>query len=395
MPVHKKYVFVDGQWEKLYASGGSGEGGGGGTEYFAGDNINIDSHNVISAVDTTYTAGDGIEITNANVINNLIDISNYYNKTEIQDLLNAMGNLRLQIVETLPAAGQSNVIYLVKRSGINIYDQWIYQNYAWANIGDTSVDLSQFYTKIQTDNLLADYYKKTESDANYYNKTDTYNKTETYAKTETYSQTEVDNIIADYYDKTEVDDLLDDKQDKLTDGTEITSPANSDFLSGVNLSTKKVHKVTFANIWNWIVGKASHVISNSSTHYEIPTSKGVYDYIDSLAKYLHIVTFYNTNTPTYPMASFYVITTNATETYATMATWLYNKGFQTIQTAYPWVSGVSGTKEVSTPSGTYNIGVPVSGAYSSDGTTIYFKTNYNGYTSPASDKFDVKNYRID
>ena len=394
MPIHKKYVFVDGQWEKLYASGGSGEGGGGGSEYFAGDNITIDSHNVISAKDTTYTAGDGIEITDANVIKNLIDISNYYNKTEIQDLLNAMGNLRLQIVETLPAAGQSNVIYLVKRSGINVYDQWIYQNYAWANIGDTSVDLSQFYTKIQTDNLLADYYKKTESDANYYKKADTYNKTETYAKTETYSKTEVDDIIDDYYDKTEVDDLLDDKQDKLTDGTEITSPANSDFLSGVNLSTKKVHKVTFANIWNWIVSKATSAISSSSTNYQIPTNKGVYDYIETRTKYLHILTCYNNNSFDYPMWSVYLVNTNATETYATIATWLYNNNHRSLQTAYPWISGVGGTKEMTTPSGSYHMGVPITGAYTEDGTTIKGKANYNAQYTPASDRFSVTNIRL-
>lgn len=215
MPVHKKYVFVDGQWEKLYASGGSG-GGGGGSEYFAGDNITIDSHNVISAKDTTYTAGDGIEITNANVINNLIDISNYYNKTEIQDLLNAMGNLRMQIVETLPAAGQSNVIYLVKRSGINIYDQWIYQNYAWANIGDTSVDLSQYYTRTQMNQKLEEYCTKEET-----------------------------------YTKTQVDER---KQDKLTNGSSLTLNDATE-LSQIDLTTKLVNKTTLADLYDYMIDK--------------------------------------------------------------------------------------------------------------------------------------------
>lgn len=224
MPIHKKYVFVDGQWEKLYASGGSGEGGGG-SEYFAGDNITIDSHNVISATDTTYTAGDGIEITNTNVINNLIDISNYYNKTEIQDLLNAMGNLRMQIVETLPAAGQSNVIYLVKRSGINIYDQWIYQNYAWANIGDTSVDLTQYYTKNQTNAKLEEYY----------------------TKTETYSKTEVNNL----------------KQDKLSTGSSITL-GDSTKLSQVDLGNKLVNAATLQDIYTYIKTKA---VTNWATDF--------------------------------------------------------------------------------------------------------------------------------
>lgn len=44
------------------------EGGGGGTTYTAGDNIQISAENVISATDTTYTAGDNVQISEQNVI---------------------------------------------------------------------------------------------------------------------------------------------------------------------------------------------------------------------------------------------------------------------------------------------------------------------------------------
>lgn len=217
MTIHKKYVFVDGNWEKLY--GGSGGGGGGGESYIAGENIRIQG-NVISAKDTTYTAGDGIEITNANVINNLIDISNYYNKTEIQDLLNAMGNLRMQIVEQLPAAGASNVIYLVKRPNINIYDQWIYQNYAWANIGDTSVDLTQFYTKTQMDTILEDYA-----------------------------------LEADHYTKTEADALLEDKQDALFQTPELVNVTDTVPICNVTVADKTVTPIKAQYLYTYIENK--------------------------------------------------------------------------------------------------------------------------------------------
>lgn len=216
MSIHKKYVFVDGQWEKLY--GGSG-GGGGGESYVAGENIRIQG-NVISATDTKYTAGDGIQITDANVIKNLIDISNYYNKDEIQDLLNAMGNLRMQIVEQLPAAGASNVIYLVKRPNINIYDQWIYQNYAWANIGDTSVDLTQFYTKTQMDTILDDYA-----------------------------------LEANHYTKTEVDNMNNLKQNRLISGAERQSVGDESYFSFVDPGTSYVSDTKGSTIYTYIENK--------------------------------------------------------------------------------------------------------------------------------------------
>lgn len=45
-----------------------GEGGGSGSTYTAGDNIQISADNVISATDTTYTAGSNVQISSENVI---------------------------------------------------------------------------------------------------------------------------------------------------------------------------------------------------------------------------------------------------------------------------------------------------------------------------------------
>lgn len=93
-----------------------------------------------------------------NTVNNL---TNYYLKTEtytqteVNDLISQLTSLSVEIVETLPTeAISTTTIYLVNVGGTNNYNQWMYINSAWANIGNTSVDLSNYYTKGQADTLL-------------------------------------------------------------------------------------------------------------------------------------------------------------------------------------------------------------------------------------------------
>lgn len=93
-----------------------------------------------------------------NTVNNL---TNYYLKTqtytqtEVNDLISHLASLSVEIVETLPTEDISTTtIYLVNVPGTTNYAQWMYINNAWSNIGNTSVDLSNYYTKGQTDTLL-------------------------------------------------------------------------------------------------------------------------------------------------------------------------------------------------------------------------------------------------
>lgn len=93
-----------------------------------------------------------------NTVNNL---TNYYLKTEtytqteVNGLISQLTSLSVEIVETLPTENISTTtIYLVNVSGTANYAQWMYINSAWANIGNTSVDLSNYYTKGQADTLL-------------------------------------------------------------------------------------------------------------------------------------------------------------------------------------------------------------------------------------------------
>lgn len=95
------------------------------------------------------------------ITNTANNLSNYYLKTEtytqseVNDLISQLASLSVEIVESLPTSDISTTtIYLINVSGTNNYNQWMYINNAWANIGSTSVDLTNYYTKGQTDTLL-------------------------------------------------------------------------------------------------------------------------------------------------------------------------------------------------------------------------------------------------
>ena len=93
-----------------------------------------------------------------NTVNNL---TNYYLKTEtytqaeVNDLISQLTSLSVEIVEELPTTDISTTtIYLVNVPDTTNYAQWMYINNAWANLGSTSVDLTNYYTKAQANTLL-------------------------------------------------------------------------------------------------------------------------------------------------------------------------------------------------------------------------------------------------
>lgn len=67
------------------------------------------------------------------------------------------GAVKMQVVDTLPETGETDTIYLVKKDNPgeqNLYDEYVYANGAWEHIGDTSVDLTDYYTKEESDKNL-------------------------------------------------------------------------------------------------------------------------------------------------------------------------------------------------------------------------------------------------
>ena len=101
------------------------------------------------------------------ITNTANNLSNYYLKTEtytqseVNDLISQLASLSIDIVETLPTSDISTTtIYLINVPDTTNYVQWMYINNAWANIGSTSVDLTNYYTKTQVNTLLNDKVDK-------------------------------------------------------------------------------------------------------------------------------------------------------------------------------------------------------------------------------------------
>jgi hypothetical protein len=148
---------------------------GGGATYTAGSNIQISDENVISATDTT----DYNDLTNkpsipqkvsdlqndsgfiTSTVNNLTNYytkAETYTKAEVNTLVSSIPTMDIVVVQTLPIQDISNkTIYLLPDSGStqgNAYLEYIYVNGAWELIGSTQVDLTDYYTKTETNTLL-------------------------------------------------------------------------------------------------------------------------------------------------------------------------------------------------------------------------------------------------
>ncbi len=72
------------------------------------------------------------------------------------------GAVKMQVVDTLPDVGETDTIYLLKKDKPgeqNLYDEYVYtKTTGWEHIGDTSVDLADYYTKDESDNRIEGFY---------------------------------------------------------------------------------------------------------------------------------------------------------------------------------------------------------------------------------------------
>ena len=101
-----------------------------------------------------------------NTVDNLVHYYNKadtYTKTEVNGLISNIQKLTSQIVDQLPTENiDPSVIYLIKIGDTSAYMQHMYINGAWAELGSTQVDLSDYYKKTEIDTKLADKADKTE-----------------------------------------------------------------------------------------------------------------------------------------------------------------------------------------------------------------------------------------
>lgn len=82
-------------------------------------------------------------------------LSNYYTKGQVDALISFIPEFDIDVVETLPTQDISTTtIYLVPSQDpqtANSYDEFIYVNNNWEQIGSTAIDLSNYYTKEEVD----------------------------------------------------------------------------------------------------------------------------------------------------------------------------------------------------------------------------------------------------
>ena len=76
------------------------------------------------------------------------DMTNYYTKSQTDDLISAISTMNLKVVQELPTEDISTTtIYLVPKTttGANdAYDEYIYVSNNWEPIGSTQVDLTDY-----------------------------------------------------------------------------------------------------------------------------------------------------------------------------------------------------------------------------------------------------------
>lgn len=97
--------------------------------------------------DTNQTAN----ITVPTAVTDLSDASSYYTKAQADAAIAAavgavtQTTVNYSIVSSLPTVNiDPSTVYMIKDSGNNYYDQWMYINNSWAHLGTTEVDMSEY-----------------------------------------------------------------------------------------------------------------------------------------------------------------------------------------------------------------------------------------------------------
>lgn len=84
-------------------------------------------------------------------------LTDYYTKTQVDSLVGQI--TAYEVVASLPVSDiKTNVIYLVGPIGSGLsdaYEEYVYSNNTWVKIGETTMDLSNYYNKTEVDILLS------------------------------------------------------------------------------------------------------------------------------------------------------------------------------------------------------------------------------------------------
>lgn len=83
--------------------------------------------------------------------------TNFYNRSQVNSLIGSITGPAFKIVDELPEEGVNGVIFLIEQGGgENVYDEyvWLEDGRTFELIGSTETDLSDYYTKAQTEALI-------------------------------------------------------------------------------------------------------------------------------------------------------------------------------------------------------------------------------------------------
>lgn len=207
-----------------------------------------------------------------NTVNNLTNYylkSETYTKTEVDNLIGQIAGLNIEVVQTLPTHDIStNTIYLVPKQTANtqdVYDEYIYVNNAWEHIGDTEVDLSNYYTKTETDGKITSAIQSLDGSVT---------GTPSSSKTLT-AFSETDGVVSATFGDIQISESqvtnlttdLDNKVDKVSGkglSTNDYTTAEKDKLEGIEAGAE----VNVQADWNQTTTTADNYIKNKPT---IPT----------------------------------------------------------------------------------------------------------------------------
>lgn len=137
-----------------------------------GSNNLVTSGGVKDAIDNLEASLSGsieniidVEISNqikSSIVDNLLsdDVNKSLSAKQgkiLKGIIDNLANIQFLVVDVLPSSDiKSNIIYLVKKkgSGTDVHDEYIYIENNWEKIGDTSIDLTNYYTKDQVDSQI-------------------------------------------------------------------------------------------------------------------------------------------------------------------------------------------------------------------------------------------------
>ena len=108
------------------------------------------------------------------------DLTNYYDKTAVDNKLSAVPKFSIAVVQSLPTDNISaTTVYLLpsEQGENNVYEEYLYVNGEWEKLGSQKVDLTDYYTKSEINGLLVNIKIPTkmselDNDTGYAKKTD-------------------------------------------------------------------------------------------------------------------------------------------------------------------------------------------------------------------------------